>query len=175
MAAVKTEISHLRIPFGARPFIPPAAKEEPVFGSTDARGGDFEAPRHDGPRNQSLPLKFGPIGSLGTHGRHPFDYRIGGRAEFQSNSQGGDQWKGKTGRYFMSVVPAAHALLEWAERETEPISQGLYEQAVGDGLTTRDREGTATDHSSTLNRAIRGFLSNCLSGEAQTIFKRQTR
>ena len=117
MAAVKIEMSHLRSSFGARPFTPPATKKEPATGSTDARGGDFEAPRHDGPRSQSLPLKLGPLGALGDNGRPPFDYRIVGQPEFQFSSKGGDQWKGKTERYFTSVVPAVYPLFEWAGRQ----------------------------------------------------------
>ena len=93
------------------------------------------------------------MGSLGSHGRPPFDYRIAGQSEFQFSSKGDDQWTGTTDRYFMSMVPAAHTLLELAERQNEPIGQSLCAQAVGDGLTTRDREGTPTDHASTLNIA----------------------
>ena len=89
-----------------------------------------------------------------------------------SSHKGGDQWKGKTERYLMSVVPAVCAILAWAEKEEDPITQGRYELAVGAGLTTYDRAGYPTDHSYALNSAIWGFLSNCLSGEAKTIFKK---
>jgi hypothetical protein len=171
VAALKTEVSHLRVSFGARPFIPSAAKEEPLLGSTGAHVAD-DVGANAWLRLESLPLELGPLGSLGSHGRPPFDYRIAGQSEFQFSSKGGDQWKGKTERYLMSMVPAAHAILEWAERQTEPISQKLYEQAVGEGLTTWDRDGNAVDHAPTLNSAIWGFLSNCLSGEAQTMFKK---
>jgi len=170
VAALKTEVAHLRSSFGARPFLPSAVKEEPATGFTDTRGEHQGAAQHDGPRSDSLPLKLGPLGALSNSGRPPFDYRIAGQAEFQFSSKGGDQWKGKTERYLMSVVPAVHPLLEWAERQSEPISELLYAQAVGEGLTTWDREGTPTDHASTLNSAFWGFLSNCLSGEAQTFF-----
>ena len=66
----------------------------------------------------------------------------------------------------MSVVPAVHAIFAWAEKEENPITQERYEQAVGDGLKTYDREGYPTDHSYALDSAIWGFLSNCISGRA---------
>ncbi len=72
----------------------------------------------------------------------------------------------------MSMVPAAHTTLEWAERQKEPIGQGLFRQAVGEGFSSWDREGAATDHAMTFNSAVWGFLSNCVSGEAQTFFKK---
>ena len=72
----------------------------------------------------------------------------------------------------MSVVPAVYPLLEWAERQTEPIGQALCERVVGDGLTSWDRDGNPSEHSSTLNIAMLGFISNCVSGEAQTFFKK---
>ena len=75
----------------------------------------------------------------------------------------------------MSVVPATHALLEWAERESAPITELMYAQAVGEGLTTWDREGAPTDHSATLSSALWGFLSNCVSGQVQTFFKKATK
>ena len=62
--------------------------------------------------------------------------------------------------------------LQWAERQAEPITQEKYEQAVGFGPTTWDRGSHEVDHLRALNCAIRGFLSNCISGEAQTIFKK---
>ena len=72
----------------------------------------------------------------------------------------------------MSVVPAACAILAWAEKEEDPITQEQCEMAVGTGFTSYDGDGYPTDHSYALNSAIWGFLSNCLSGEAQTFFKK---
>ena len=111
MAALKGEVSHMKASFGARPFLSPVPEERSLFGQSDAQRKDADVPRGDVPRSASLPLKLGPLGSIGTHGRPPFDYRIAGQGEFQFSSKNGDQWKGKTERYFMSVVPATHALL----------------------------------------------------------------
>ena len=107
---MKTEITHMKISFGARPFTPSRVEEEPAIGSTDTHGAGHAAPRSGGPQI-GLPLTLGPLGSLAAHGRQPFDFRIAGQSEFQFSSKGGDQWKGKTERYFMSVVPAAYPLL----------------------------------------------------------------
>ena len=52
-----------------------------------------------------------------------------------------------------------------------PITHEKYEEAVGFGLTTWGREGDEKDHAHVLNSSIWGFLSLCLTGEAQTIFK----
>ena len=125
VAALKIELSHLRSSFGARPFIPAMAKEDPLIGTTDARGEGYGADSNVGPRNGILPLQLGPMGSLVSHGGPPFDFRVAGQSEFQFSSKGGDQWQGKTGRYLMSMVPAVHTLLEWAERQNEPIGQSL--------------------------------------------------
>ena len=165
MAAVKMQLAHMKTSYGAKPFITGRA-EAP----SPAEGA--EEPAVDrGALHESLPLKLGPMGPLAT-GRI-FDNKIAGQSEFQFNShKGGDQWKGKTERYLMSVVPAAYAIFTWAEKQEVPITQEKYEEAVGLGLTTWDRDSTEKDHLYALNNAIWGFLSNCVAGEAQTIFKK---
>ena len=71
----------------------------------------------------------------------------------------------------ISAVPAIHALFKWAELQTEPISQERYLSTVGLQLTTWNRDGEETNHAPALDGAVWGFLSLCVSGEAQTIFK----
>ena len=118
-----------------------------------------------------LPLSLGPMGSCLSKGR-AFDDRLCGQPEFQFNgSKGGDAWRGKTERYFISKVPALHMLLQWAERQEGVITDDLLAEAVGDGLTEWDRDGTAKNYTQELNCALWGFLSNCLSGEAEIIFR----
>ena len=97
--------------------------------------------------------------------------KIASQSDFQFNAKGGDQWKGKTERYMISMVPALHALIQWAERQNEPVTPVRLAGAVGLGLTTWNRDGDETDHTSGLDGAVWGFLSNCVTGEAQTIFK----
>ena len=74
--------------------------------------------------------------------------------------------KGKIERYFFSRVPAIYELFSWAEKPDGPITEEHLREAVGEGLTTTDRDGNATDHTQALNCAIWGILSNALSGEA---------
>ena len=116
-----------------------------------------------------LPLVLGPIGAL-TTGR-AFDDRISLQDEFKFNGSKGDVWKGKIERYFFSRVPAIHELFNWAEKEDGPISDERLDEAVGDGLTKFERDGTSTNHLNSLDCAIWGFLSNAVSGEAETILK----
>ena len=88
------------------------------------------------------------MGSSLSKGR-AFDDQRYGQLEFQFNfSKGGDSCKGKIERYFFSKVPARHMLFHWAERD-----------------------GISRDYMQELNCAMWGFLSNAVSGEAETIFK----
>ena len=171
MLEVKLGISHLRSSFGARPFIPKAAEAESA--SDSANVGRESAAHARAPPVDGQPLKLGPMGPLANSNGRVFDNKIACQADFQlSGHKGGDQWKGKTERYMISVVPAMHAILQWAERRTEPITQELFEKVVGEQLTTWDNNGAEHNHAYALNGAVWGFLSNCLSGEAQTFFKK---
>ena len=68
--------------------------------------------------------------------------------------------KGTIERYFFSRVPAIYELFNWAEKQDGPITDEHLREAVGEGLTTSDRDGNATDHTQALNCAMWGFLSN---------------
>ena len=136
---MKIKISHLQSSFVARPPLPPQAEASPVSGPAGAERGSGHTATP-----AALPPKLGPVGPLAT-GRI-FDNKIAGQSESQlSTRKGGDQWKGKTERYLISVVPAVHAIFQWAGREADVITQDRYEQAVGDGLCTWDRDGVKTD------------------------------
>ena len=63
--------------------------------------------------------------------------------DFKFNGAKGDVWKGKIERYFFSRVPAVYELFNWAENEEGPITDEHLQEAVGDGLTTIDWDGTA--------------------------------
>ena len=82
-----------------------------------------------------LPLKLGSLGILAS-GKF-FDDKIPLQKEFQFNGKhGGDQWKGKVERYFISKIPALERVLSWAEkvklpRGMESINGDLYGHAVG--------------------------------------------
>ena len=120
-----------------------------------------------------LPLKLGPLGLLREIKGSLFDDKLPTQEEYKFNgSRGGENWRGKVGRYFISKVPAVKAIFEWAEsvdmNELECISDAMIEQALGvnQANTLMDEERMLI-----LNSAIWGFLSGCVSGEAETIFK----
>ena len=92
---------------------------------------------------EDAPLKLGPPGTLASC--RAFDMKIAGQTDFQFSSKGGDQWRGKAERYMISQVPAVHALFQWAERQTEAITQERYEAVVGLQLTPWSRDGDETD------------------------------
>ena len=62
-------------------------------------------------------------------------------------------------------------ILHWAEREENVITPERLQHAVGSGLCVYDRDGSATDHTKSLDSAVWGFLSNCTSAEAEVMFK----
>ena len=89
---------------------------------------------------------------------------------FKSIKQG-YAWKTKAVNYMISKVPAMKQILHWAEREENVITPERLQHAVGSGLCVYDRDGSATDHTKSLDSAVWGFLSNCTSAEAEVMFK----
>ena len=83
----------------------------------------------------------------------------------------GYAWKTKAVNYMISKVPAMKQILHWAEREENVITPERLQHAVGSGLCVYDRDGSATDHTKSLDSAVWGFLSNCTSAEAEVMFK----
>ena len=60
------------------------------------------------------PLVMGPLGGLLNN--KMFDDKMTTQDAYKfDGAKGGDQWKGRTKRYFMAKVPALKAILEWAE------------------------------------------------------------
>ena len=114
-----------------------------------------------------LPLHYGPLGAL-LHSKYGlFDDKLTAQSEYKfDGSKGGDSWKGKIERYFISKVPALKNIFIWAEKiDMEVVDETLLERAVvkPDGMDRTQME--------LLNSAIWGFLSGCLGGEAETMFK----
>ncbi len=118
----------------------------------------------------TLPLKLGPMGTLSSG--KLFDDRVTGQEGFRfTGAKGGEAWKGKVERYLISKVPALHVLLGWAERHEGVIEEAKLHEAVQGQLTIHRHDGSAEDMLEVLNGGVWGFLSNCLSGEAETMFK----
>ena len=109
-------------------------------------------------------MKLGPLG--GIESGKLFEDKMALQDGFQFDGQkGGDRWKGKLERYFISKAPALKVLLNWAEKtDMDVVTDELLEDAVGPAMTLEQRE--------LINAALWGFLSNCVSGEAETMFKR---
>ncbi len=115
----------------------------------------------------ALPLQYGPLGALLRSKCGLFDDKLTAQDEYKfDGSKGGDKWKGKVERYFISKVPALKNIFIWAEKsDMEIIDEGLFVRAVvrHDGMDKTQME--------LVNSAIWGFLSGCLGGEAETMFK----
>ena len=114
----------------------------------------------------ALPITMGPIGHLQDANARLFDDRIAAQPAFQfDGTKGGAQWKQKVERHMMAKVPALLELLQWAEcYEGEKIDEPLLLKAtVGSPM---DQPRVAN-----LNASIWGFLSSCVSGEAEVIFR----
>ena len=118
-----------------------------------------------------LPLNLREgLGSIGHENRPMFDVKMTQQDNFKFNgNKDGVKWKVAVERYFISCAPVLMAIFEWAEKaENEPgISVEDFQRAVGPKLS----------HQQVLNANAQlwGFLSNLISGSAETIFKRATK
>ena len=174
MNAVRLDIGRLQ---AARlPLINPGAQrdgEGPPNGAPERNYGG--GPSHAAPpeihsASTSLPLSLGPLGTLSS-GRI-FDDRVATQPDFAFKGiKQGYAWKTKAVNYMISKVPAMKQILHWAEREENVITPERLQHAVGSGLCVYDRDGSATDHTKSLDSAVWGFLSNCTSAEAEVMFK----
>ena len=132
-----------------------------------------ETSERDSPSDSTtkLPLVLGFLGTSLASGRI-FDDKISIHEDFRFNGhKNGHAWRSKTERYLITRVPALSQILRWAEREDSPISFERLRAATGNGLCTYDRDGTATDQTEALNTALWGFLGNCITGEADVMYK----
>ena len=95
--------------------------------------------------------------------------------EFQFNGKtGGDTWKGKVERYFISKAPALEKILAWAEKVKLPGgTQGITTELCGHAVGTHYAVAPHMTplEAETMNGMTWDFLSNCVSGDAETIFK----
>ena len=108
----------------------------------------------------------GPLGCIAFKDKTMFDSRLMLDASYKYNGiKGGMAWKSKVERYFVTQAPCLRELLEWAEAEdNEAISEAKFLQAVSSRLSKEQAEN--------LNAQIWGFLSGCLEGSAEVMFKR---
>ena len=155
------------------PFLPPQGAADGASEPYSPENDTYGAPLRDPPTGSTtqLPLTLGFLGISLTSGRI-FDDKISIHEDFRFNGhRNGHAWKAKTERYFITRVPALSQILRWAEREENPISPERLKAATGDGLLLPDRDGSHVDHTDALNTAIWGFLGNCITGEADVMYK----
>ena len=114
------------------------------------------------------PTINGPMGLLTKPDANLFDDKLANQVGLCFDGHKcGPAWKTKLGNYFISKCPAARVLLNWAESfEGESIPpQVLMEIASKPGSTM------VPPLMDSFNNQMLRFFSNCLSAEAQTIFR----
>ncbi len=113
------------------------------------------------------PLRERPLGMLSSDkcDRQLYDDKLTSQPEYRFDGhQGGVAWKSKVERYFISKCPALTEILKWAEKHDKvKIEEGAFNNVVVHFMDDQRQQ--------TLNTAIWGFLSGCLSGSAETMFK----
>ncbi len=136
--------------------LPPGDAPRPGNGPRDAPQAKF--------RTLPLPLR-GPLGAISFKERSLFDDKMAGQSEFKFDGvKGGIAWKGRIERMFIARAPVLKEILEWAEgEELLTVTTEKFIEAVGSKLTE--------EQVLTTNAALWGFLSACVSGTAETIFK----
>ena len=109
-----------------------------------------------------------PLGQLANERRDRsiYDEKMMSQAEYRfDGSKNGAGWKSKIERYFIIKVPVALELLKWAEAHNlEAITEAKFIGAAHPNITEEQCQ--------VFNREIWGFLSGCLSGQAEVHFKR---
>ena len=121
-------------------------------------------------RPVETPFIDGPLGQLIKPEVNLFDDKLATQAGsgFRFDGQkGGATWMTKVGNYFVSKCPAARVLLTWAGKfEGESISHQLLME-----IASKPGSSMTPMLLDSLNNQMWGFISNCVSSEADTIFK----
>ena len=108
----------------------------------------------------------GPLGAIVFKVRLMFDDKLMLNNEYRCNGvKGGTAWKSRLERYIVARAPALRELLEWAESlDNTPISVAMVIEATSGRLNEEQALST--------NSQILGFLSGCLTGTADVMFRR---
>ena len=95
-----------------------------------------------------------------------FDDKLTTEAEFKFDGvNNGSAWKTKVERYMVYKAPILKELLEWAEaQDNEVITEDQMIAACSRRLPDEQARN--------VNAQIWGFLSMCLRGTAETMFRR---
>ena len=114
-----------------------------------------------------MPLRMpGPLGAISYKDRPMFDDKVMMHPDYAYNgSKGGSTWKSKVERYIITKAPCLREVLEWAESEdNEEIDESKFTRAVATRLTE--------EQALSVSSQIWGFLSGCLTGAAEVMFRR---
>jgi hypothetical protein len=117
----------------------------------------------------NAPLKLTlPLGHLGNEKRDKsiYDDKLMTQAEYRFDGlKDGAKWKSKVERYSITKVPVALEVLKWAEAHNlEKITESKFVMSAHPYFSEEQCQA--------FNREIWGFLSGCLTGQAETHFKR---
>ena len=141
---------------------PKPAEDTP--GGDARRGPDRRQPPMPFDSNKPLEL-LEPLGTIGAKDKLLFDDKIATTPEYQFNGQrNGLSWVRKVENHFISRAPVLLALLLWAEECEDSIDVTRVMKVAGHKLTEEQIRN--------VNASMWGFLSACVSGPAETIFKR---
>ena len=113
------------------------------------------------------PLKMnGLLGAITFKDRTLFDDKVMLTSDYQWDGvKGGAAWKSRVERYFITKAPVLRELLEWAEaQDAEAITEDQVVEATSNRLSS--------EQAMAVNSQIWGFLSGCLRGTAETMFRR---
>ena len=112
------------------------------------------------------PLTLRPLGLLASdkQDRAIFDEKMAA-TEFRFDGvKGGAVWKSRIERYFISKVPALREILLWAEKHDQRVvTEENFLAVVIHGIDEWKQQ--------VINAQIWGFLSSCVHGTAETMFK----
>ena len=147
------------------PLMPHLRQSPPGMPRRDAtRDPPHETVDINAPMNLSLPL--GHLGGERKDAKSIYDDKMTQQSDYRyDGGKNGGTWKSKVERYFITKIPVALELLKWAEAHNlERVTEARFAEAAHPYLTEEQCQ--------TFNREIWGFLSGCLSGQAEVHFKR---
>jgi hypothetical protein len=144
---------------GREPFLPRHQNGMPDLGWRKDENFDPTKPL-------DLTMPFGPLGNVEKLDRSIYDDKLTTQAEYTfDGGKGGAAWKSKVERYFISKIPIAMEILKWAEKHDHAV-------ITEDSFINVSQHKMTLSQCQTFNGAIWGFLSGCLSGQAEIQFNR---
>ena len=147
---------------------PDVERRAPLIPERHATSEPAERPRDDA-RTADLeaPLKVRPLDVFAGDrmDRQIFDDKMATQSEMRwDGGKGGPAWKSRVQSYFWSKVPALLEILKWAEKHDKTdVTEDAFNNVVNHFIEPFKQQA--------LNASLWGFLSSCLTGSAETIFR----